>query len=41
MSFWQRSDVTAARLNGRVAKGLMCPLTEAQEWIIPDNESLP
>ena len=41
MSFWQCSDVTAARLNGLVAKGLLCPLTAAQEWIVPSGESEP
>ena len=41
MSFWQRSDTTAARLNGLVAKGLLCLLTAAQEWIIPRGEREP
>jgi hypothetical protein len=41
MSFWQRLDVTASRLNGLVAKGLLCPLTAAQEWMVPSGESKP
>jgi hypothetical protein len=41
MLFWQRSDVTTARLNGLVAKGLMCPLTAVQEWIVPFSEAEP
>ena len=38
MSFWQRSDTTAVRLNGLVVKGLLCPLTAAREWIVPSGE---
>ena len=41
MSFWQCSNVTTTCLNGLVAKGLLCPVTEAQEWIVPSGESNP
>jgi hypothetical protein len=36
-----RSDDTIARLNGLVAKGLLCPLTVAQEWIVPRRRLAP
>ena len=33
--------MSAAHLNGLVDKGLLCPLTSSQEWIIPSGESEP
>ena len=38
---WVRSDVTVARLNGLVVKGLLHPLLAGQEWIIPRGKPAP
>jgi hypothetical protein len=35
MVLWLPTDATHTRLDGLVAKGLLCPLTDAVEWIVP------
>jgi len=41
MVLWLSSDVTHSRLGGLVAKGLLCPLTNAVEWIAPRGDRAP
>ena len=41
MSFRAPSDVTEATLNGLVSKGLLCPVTSAEEWKVPQGERSP
>jgi hypothetical protein len=41
MSFWTPSDVTEATQNGLVSRGLLCPLTSAEEWRVPQGEQSP
>ena len=38
MKPWCRSDITPQRLEGLVRRGLLCPLTVAEEWRLPGNE---
>jgi hypothetical protein len=41
MDSWYRSDVTHARLESLVKRGLLCVRTEAMEWLVPDREEAP
>ena len=41
MSFWAPSDVTEATLNSLVSRKLLCPLTGAEEWKVPQGEWVP
>ncbi|RLN23230.1 RIRE2 orf3 [Panicum miliaceum] len=42
MGEYRRSDMTMARVEGLVAKGLLCPLTaRGQEWMLPRDEMAP
>ena len=41
MELWCRSDITPQHLEGLVRRGLLCPLTAAEEWRLPSNEDEP
>ena len=41
MEPWCRSDITLQRLEGLVRRGLLCPLTTAEEWRLPGDEDEP
>jgi hypothetical protein len=41
MSNWARSDVSHEQLLRLVEAGQLPPLTEAVEWIVPADESVP
>ena len=38
---WSRSTVTLRRMEGLVKKGLLAPLTDVVEWIVPETEDVP
>ena len=38
MEPWCRSNITPQRLEGLVHRGLIRPLTTAEEWRLPGNE---
>ena len=38
MDSWYRSDVTHARMEGLVKRGLLHERTDAAEWLVPDRE---
>ena len=38
MESWDRSDVTHARIEGLVKRGLLCGRTEAVEWLVLGHE---
>ena len=41
MEPWCRSDITPQRLEVLVRRGLLCPLTAAEEWQLPGDEDEP
>ena len=41
MEPWCRSDITPQCLEGLVRRGLLCPLTTAEEWRLPGDEDKP
>ena len=41
MDSWYRSDVTHARMEGLVKRGLLCWRTDAVEWLVPGHEGAP
>ena len=41
MEPWCRSNITPQCLEGLVRRGLIRPLTTADEWWLPDNEDEP
>ena len=41
MEPWCRSVITPQRLEGLVRRGLLCPLTAAEEWRLPSDEDKP
>ena len=41
MDLWYCSDVTHARMEGLVKRGLLCGRTNAAEWLVPDREDAP
>ena len=38
MELWYRSDVTHARMEGLVKRGLLCGRTDSMEWLVLDHE---
>ena len=38
MNSWHRSDVTYARMEGLVKRGLLHGRTDAVEWLVPSRE---
>ena len=38
MEPWCRSDITPQRLEGLIRRGLLCPLTAAEEWRLRGDE---
>ena len=40
MESWYRSDVTHARIEGLVKRGLLCRRTDATEWLMPGCEEV-
>ena len=41
MEPWPRSNVLHMRMEGLVKKGLLCPRTMVNEWIVPGGEDVP
>ena len=41
MDSWYRSDVTQARIEGLVKRGLLHGRTDAAEWLVLDREDAP
>ena len=41
MELWGRSSITSRRLEGLVRRGLLCPLSAVQEWLLPGDEGEP
>ena len=41
MESWYRSDVTHARMEGLVKRGLLHRRTELVEWLVPGREEVP
>ena len=41
MDLWYRSDVTHARIEGLVERGLLHGRTGAIEWLVPSQEDTP
>ena len=41
MDLWYRSDVTHARMEGLIKRGLLCGRTDAVEWLVPGHEDAP
>ena len=41
MEPWCKSNITLQRLEGLVRRGLLCPLTIAEEWRLLCNEDAP
>ena len=41
MDSWYRSDVTHARMEGLVKRGLLRRRTDAVEWLVPGREDTP
>jgi len=41
MEPWTHSDVLCVRMEGLVKKGLLCPRTMVNEWIVPGGEDVP
>ena len=40
MDLWYCSDVTHARMEGLVKRGLLCGRTDAVEWLVPGHEDV-
>ena len=40
MDSWYRSDVTHARMEGLVKRGLLRGRTDAAEWLVPSREDV-
>ena len=40
MESWYRSNVTHARMEGLVKRGLLCGRTDAMEWLVPGQEDV-
>ena len=38
MDSWYRCDVTHARMEGLVKRGLLCKRTDVTEWLVPGRE---
>ena len=41
METWYRSDVTHARMEGLVKRGLLRGRTNMMEWLVPGHEEVP
>ena len=41
MESWYRSDVTHARLEGLVKRGLLYGRTDMVEWLVPSHKEAP
>jgi hypothetical protein len=41
MESWYRSDILCARMEALVKRGLLRARTQANEWIVPDDEEVP
>ena len=41
MDSWHRSDVTYARMEGLVKRGILSGRTDAAEWLVPGHEDVP
>ena len=41
MNSWYRSDVTHARMEGLIKRGLLRGRTNAVEWLVPGHEDAP
>ena len=41
MELWGRSSITSRCLEGLVRRGLLCPLSAVQEWLLPGDEGEP
>jgi hypothetical protein len=41
MVLWYCSDVSRSRLEGLIKRGLLCPRSAAEEWLVPGHKELP
>ena len=41
MESWYRSDVTHARMEGLIKRGLLRRRTNAMEWLVPSHKEVP